>query len=171
MPITKTDKPNPVPLEVMQALARLAKKTWDAKGYTSQYQLGDFLGVPQTTASRLLATIEGPRSGRRQRRTIILPGYESLKIIAAKYGFQPGQLLDGTILAQADQVDPMHPNRSAALFFMSDEVHTEILDALRKLPAPEKSARWTRGRWYRWLQDQAKDLEPQTLDRLTTRSK
>lgn len=171
MPRPKSEQMATVPIEVIRTIARWAKGTMEAHQLTSQAALGEHMGkalrvdaIPQTTISRLLATIEnGPKDGHAGTGKI-LPGVESLAQIAGFYGYEPLALFDGTILANANRVDVMNPNRGAALFFLSDELSKEVIEAMRKLPIPEKSKRWTRRRWLSYFEERKRDWDTGELE-------
>lgn len=159
MPRLKSSMATAVPIEAIRALARAAKKAQESHSFESQDELATFLGVTQPIVSRLFATIDEPSSNKRPKKRVILPGPDSLAAIANRFGFTPGHLFDGTIIAQGDRLDAMHPNRGAALFFLSDEVSPEIIEALRQYEVPKGADGWTRVRWLDHLRTLKLDWE------------
>lgn len=134
-----------VPPAVVRQLAERVQKSRTL--YDSQEELAAWLGVKQSTVSRLLGTLAADP----KKRQTWKPSADLVALVAAKYGWRYDKLVAGIVRAGEREGTDVLPNRGRAMDFLSDEYSPALLEALKRHPAPADSTTWTPVKWAEYL--------------------
>lgn len=144
---------NRFPIETVQELARKIEES--LRHYDSQEDLGKALGISQPMVSRFLGTLE--RDGKPPHP--FMPGDDVVAKIAGKLGVEYQGPRIGTHRAGKEEVTDMLPNRGRALDYLSAEYPADLLQSLKRHPAPTGNEKWSHIRWTEYLVEVKKAWE------------
>jgi hypothetical protein len=148
---------NMIPRVMVHEIARRIEKMLPV--YGSQEEIGEFLEVSQPTVARFLGTLKEGKADGKKPTQLWTPGDDVVAKIARKLGVEYRGPRIGMRRAGVEETADMLQNRGRALDYLSAEYPADLLQALKRHPAPPGNEKWTHIRWTEYLVEVKKAWE------------